>query len=404
MKPLSKAAAVMAALLIPLAALTLAQEEKTLPPENGDASPQPAVPQAMPVMVVTIAPGEATFSQDLPGRVSALRTAEVRARVDGIVQSRTFTEGSDVAAGDLLFKIDDRMLKANVRTAKADVDTAEASHALNQQTLKRYARLLKVGTISQQEYDTYLAQTKQSSAQVEQAKARLESAEISLDYASVSAPISGRIGRAMVSEGALVSAGTSTQLAKIEQTDKVYVDFSRSSSEAARIRQALKNENINQSSSTEVEIKLGDHVLQQKGMLEFAAMEVDAATGALSLRAVVDNPNRELLPGMFVRVKVPVATANQVIKVPQKAVEITPNGAVVYTVVDSQLSPLPIELGPMADGDWVVKSGLTVGTQVVVSDITLPKSMQMPVMPMPVDQEPGDPDAELQSGNDTPTH
>ncbi|MGB0866979.1 MAG: efflux RND transporter periplasmic adaptor subunit, partial [Granulosicoccaceae bacterium] len=347
---------------------------------DGQAPTGGGAPPAMPVMVVEAKHTEATFYKDYPGRVSALRSAEVRARVDGIVQSRDFVEGSQVKADDTLFTIDDRLLRANVRTAKADVDSAEATHALDLTTLKRYRKLLKSGSMSRQEYDTYDAASKQSAAGVEQAKARLESAEINLAYSSVIAPISGRIGRAMVTEGALVSAAGSTPLAKIEQIDQVYVDFSRPSSEV-----------IGQSSMTTqaeplpVEILVGGEARRMPGMLQFAGMDVDVDTGAISLRALVDNPERTLLPGMFVRVRVPVESVDGVLTVPQKAIEIGPRGAQVHTVVDGKLQPIPVILGKMTGKDWVIDGGLDEGTQVVVSDITMIKAMGASVQAVPAD-------------------
>ncbi len=344
--------------------------------EQGDAAP--AGPPKMPVQVVEAKLSEAVFFKNYPGRVRAFRTAEVRARVDGIVQSRDFVEGSQVQASDTLFTIDDRMLRANVRTAKADLDSAEATHALSQQTLKRYSKLMKSGSMSRHEFDTHRAKAKQSAAGVEQAKARLDREQISLDYSSVIAPISGRIGRAMVSEGALVSVASSTHLAKIEQIDQVYVDFSRPSSEM--IGQGGMTA---QSESQTVEILLGDQGLKLQGQLRFSGMDVDVSTGAISLRAQVDNPERLLLPGMFVRVRVPVDSASNVLIVPQKAVSIGARGAQVHTVVDDQLRPVPVVLGKMAGTDWVIDSGLEAGTQVVVSDVTMIKAMGASVMAVP---------------------
>lgn len=334
-------------------------------------------PPTMPVMVVEVKPGDAVLYKDYPGRVRALRTAEVRARVDGIVRSRDFVEGSQVAADDALFHIDDRQLRVAVRTAEADVDNAEATHALNQATLQRYAALVKRGGISQLEYETQKAQAKQSAAGVEQAKARLESAQINLDYAVVDAPIAGRIGRAMVSEGALVNAGASTLMATIEQIDTVYVDFNRPGSEVVAESVAQ------QQAAREVEVLLGEGAAGKRGELQFADRQVDESTGSVSLRALVPNEDQQLLPGMFVRVKVPVQQLANVLKVPQKAVQIGPRGAVVHTVVEDRLQPIPVRLGPMAGTDWVVEGGLDVGTPVVVSDISMIQAMGASVVAMP---------------------
>ncbi|WP_421863513.1 efflux RND transporter periplasmic adaptor subunit [Motiliproteus sp.] len=338
---------------------------------EAQASPQGPIP----VTVEAVQADSEVVTQDLPGRVSSYRVAQVRARVAGIIEQRVFEEGTHVDAGEVLFKIEDRTLKATYRARKADVANAVAAYNLSQQTLKRYQQLLSMGAVSRQEYDTYAAQSQQSQAQVEQAKANLEIAKINLDYATVTAPIAGRIDKALVTEGALTSAD-STQLANIEQIDKVYIDFTRTSADVIRIRQAMNAGLISGPDDKNIEINLGDGtVYPEKGQLEFSSLEVDEATGAVSLRAVVDNPNFVLLPGMFVRVKVPVATTNNVIKVPQRAVNITPKGPEVYMVKDGKLTPVKIELGPMTGEYWFVRSGLNNGDRVVVSDTSILKTM-----------------------------
>ncbi len=329
----------------------------------------------IPVLVAEVQGESEVVTQDLPGRISAYRTAEVRARVVGIIEKRVFVEGSNVKAGDVLFKIEGRSLAATLRARKADVANAVAVSNLAKQTLKRYKKLLTLGAVSRQEYDVNSAQNQQSKAQVEQARANLEIAKINLAYTTVTAPISGRIDKALVTEGALTAAGT-TQLASIEQIDKVYVDFTRSSSDVNRMRQAMNAGRLKDTKMTNLEILFDDgNVYPEKGKLEFSSMVVDRETGSTSLRAVVDNPNFVLLPGMFVRVKVPVATTNNIIKVPQKSVTITPTGAEVFLVKDGNLTPVKISLGPMTGEDWFVRSGLNNGDRVVLSDTSILKNM-----------------------------
>ena len=297
----------------------------------------PKAPPTIPVIVVEVGGESEIVSQDLPGRVSAYRTAQVRARVTGIIQKRVFEEGSIVTANQVLFEIESKSLQATVRVRKADVAQAAAAYNLSRQTLKRYKKLLVLGAVSRQEYDTYKNGNQQSKAQVEQAKAHLEIAQINLEYATVAAPISGRIDKALVTEGALANAD-STQLATIEQIDKVYIDFTRSSADVVKIRQATAAGRLSDTKDIAIDVSFSDgSPYEHKARLEFSSMSVDKATGAIALRAVIENPQNRLLPGMFVRVKVPIAKTNNIIKVPQKAVIISGRGAQVFLVKDKKL-------------------------------------------------------------------
>jgi len=369
-----KKLAICAALVLASGVMIQSTSEPLSAAESSDAEQQQGQ-GPIPVMVQAVSAESEVVSQDLPGRVSAVRLAQVRARVEGIIEKRVFEEGSHVEAGQVLFKIEDKTLKATYRARKADVANAVAAYNLSRQTLKRYKQLLSLGAVSRQEYDTNAAQHQQSKAQVEQARANLEIAKINLEYATVTAPISGRIDKALVTEGALTSAG-STQLANIEQINQVYIDFTRTSADVMRIRQATQAGLVSGPDDKNIEIHLGDGtVYPERGRLEFSSMDVDQDTGSISLRAVVENPERVLLPGMFVRVKVPVATTNNVVKVPQKAVNITSQGPEVFMVKDSKLVPVRIELGPMTGDNWFVRSGLNAGDRVVVSDTSILKTM-----------------------------
>lgn len=335
----------------------------------GNAMAADEAQQAVPVQVTEVTAGTTTLTENLPGRVLAIRTAEVRARVDGILEKRIFTEGQDVKKGQSLFQIDDRIMKANLAAARADLNTAQAQQKLIKQTLKRYQQLLQQGAVSQQEFDTYQAQSQQADAQVEQAKAQLQKAQINLDYATVEAPISGRIGRALVTEGTLVSASSATHLATIEQLDQVYVDFTRSATEINQLRELFANSEATDSTSRAVQILFADGTpYSHSGQLEFSSLSVDPDTGSVALRATVKNPDYQLLPGMFVRVEAPVANSSSLLQVPQKAVQLTGQGAVVKVIQDGKLAFQPIELGPMMGQNWVIKSGLKTGDQIIISN------------------------------------
>lgn len=325
--------------------------------------------QPVPVEVSTVSEGLTTFTQDLPGRVNAIRTAEVRARVDGILEKRVFKEGDMVKQGEVLFQIDKRQLQADVLAERANLNDAIAQQKLNQQTLERYSKLLELGAVSQQEFDTFSAQNEQARARVELARANLRNAQIQLEYATVTAPISGRIGRAMVTEGALVRAAESTHLATIEQLDQVYVDFTRSSSEMMELRKLFESGQSSNASSSTIQIFYNDGTqFPGSGKLEFSSWSVEPDTGSVQLRAIVDNPDHLLLPGMFVRVKLPVGESESLLQVPQKAVTMSANGATVKLIKDGKLAVQPVELGPMVGPNWVVKSGLQRGDQVIVSN------------------------------------
>jgi membrane fusion protein (multidrug efflux system) len=309
------------------------------------------------VNVLVINKGTATLTQDLPGRVEAYRTAQVRARVDGIVEKRLFEEGSDVKAGATLFQIDARSYQAAYDAAHADADAA-------QQTVARYKPLLEAKAVSQQEYD-------QAVAKERSAEAALARATLDLENTRVPAPISGRVGRALVTEGALVGHGDATQLTVIEQVDPVYVNFTESGADALRLRKSIQSGRLKYSSSAKVELVMEDgSVYAHAGKMKFADLAVDPATGSVSLRAEFPNPKYELLPGMFVTVRFPQANAEDAITIPQRAVLPGPQGQMVM-VVDEQgkVSPRPIKTGGMTGADFLVTDGLKVGEQVIVDGL-----------------------------------
>lgn len=337
---------------------------------NADNKPAAGMPPPPEVDVITVTVGSATLTQDLPGRVQAIRSAQVRARVEGVLEKRLYKEGSDIVAGTPLFQIDARTYQAAAAAAQADLAAAKA-------TVERYRPLLETRAVSQQEYDGALARYKQAEAAL--ARARLD-----LENAVPRAPIAGRAGRALVTEGALVGRGEPTHLVTIEQLDPVRVEFSQTYSDVLRLQQAVKAGTQKKPESAEVQLLLEDgSIYPEKGRLLFADMAVDPASGAVVLRAEFPNPRRELLPGTFVRVRFPQAELDQAIRVPQRAVQGAPGGGQVVMTVDAEgkVVPRPIATGSMAGPDFIVTGGLQGGEQVIVNGLqkARPGSIVKPV-------------------------
>lgn len=336
-------------------------------------SPGMAAPGAMPppeVDVITVSSSSATLTQELPGRLQAVRTAQVRARVEGVVEKRLFEEGSDITAGKSLYLIEPRTYKANADSAEADVAVARL-------TVGRYKPLLEIKAVSQQEYD-------QAVAKLKQAEAALAKAKLDLENANVLAPISGRIGRAIVTEGALVGRGEATLLATIEQLDPIYVNFTQSNADVLRMQQAIKVGKLKRSGQMRVDLVLEDGSLYpQPGKLIFSDLAVDPNTGSIQLRAEFPNPKRELLPGTFVRIRVPQAEMDKAIKLPQRAVQTSPQGQSVMIVdAEGKVAPLPVKTGAMSGADWIIEEGLKGGEQVIVNGLQKARPGS-PVKPVP---------------------
>jgi membrane fusion protein (multidrug efflux system) len=315
-----------------------------------------AAPPAAEVEVITAASAPVTLTQELPGRLEAVRTAQVRARVEGVVEKRLFAEGRDVAAGASLFRIDPR-------TYQAAADSAAADAAVAKLTVDRYKPLLPMKAVSQQEYD-------QAEAKYKQALAAQSRAQLDLENAHVPAPIGGRIGRAMVTEGALVGRGEATLLATIEQLDPIYADFTQSNADLLRLQQAVTAGSLKRTGESRVDLILEDgSIYRFPGKLQFADLAVDPNTGSIQLRAQFPNPKRELLPGTFVRIRVPQAVSDKAIKVPQRAVMGGAQGQYVMLVEDGKATPRPVKTASMAGEDWVVSEGLKGGEQVIVNGL-----------------------------------
>lgn len=325
------------------------------------------------VGVVTVAPEPISISTELPGRLEASRTAEVRARAAGIVLERTFREGSEVKAGEVLYRIDPAPLQAALNTAKAQLTRAEANFKQARSRAQRFAPLVKTNAISRQDYEDAVAARDQAAADVAAAKAAVEAAQLNLAYATVTAPIDGRIGRALVTEGALVGQGEVTPLAKIQQIDPLYINLTQSSAELLRLRRAMASGQLQALGEDETPVTLITEDGQEypyAGRLLFSDISVDQSTGAVTLRAEVPNPDRFLLPGMYVRARLAQGVASEAIAVPQQAVSRSGQGDSVMIVgEDGKVAVRPVQVGRAHEGHWVIQSGLQAGDQVIVDGL-----------------------------------
>ena len=335
------------------------------PAAAGDGMPPPEVG------VVVATPGDVGLITELPGRLEALRVAQVRARVAGILQKRLFREGSDVKAGQPLFAIDAAPYAAALQSAEATLARAQANLTQAAALAERYKPLVAANAVSQQEYANAVAAQKQAEADVAAGRAAVQTGRINLNYASVTAPISGRIGRALVTEGALVGQGEATQLAVIQQIDPVYVNFTQSAGEVMKLRRALADGQLQRAAGSEavsVRVVLEDgSEYARAGKLLFSDLTVDATTGQITLRAEVPNPKGDLLPGLYVRVRLEQAQVANAISLPQQAVTRTQQGDKITVVgADGKLSQRTVKVGAARNNQWIVLEGLKEGEQVMV--------------------------------------
>lgn len=336
----------------------------------GASGPPPGKP--MEVGAIVVAPRAVTLARELPGRTSAIRTAEVRARVNGIVLARKFVEGSDVKEGQVLFEIDPAPYRAALDSANAQLARATAMVESATALEDRYKKLIESNAVSRQEFDDAVAKRKTAQADVAAAQAAVKRAKIDLGYTAVKAPIAGRIGRAEVTEGAYVQAASATLLATVQQLDKVYVDVTWSTTEVMKLRRALESGQLQSGNEAKVTVVLEDgRDYPIQGTLQFADVSVDPSTGSIALRAVVPNPKQELLPGMFVRARIEEGVAPQAILVPQKAVSRDQNGRPQVMVVDAQnkVERRSIEAERAVGDAWLVTKGLAAGERVVVEGL-----------------------------------
>jgi membrane fusion protein (multidrug efflux system) len=333
--------------------------------------PQQGPPE---VSVVTIQPQRVALTTELSGRTAPYLIAEVRPQVGGIVKKRLFTEGSDVKAGQVLYQIDPASFEAALASAKANQARAEATLTTVRLKAERYQELVKIKAVSQQDNDDAQAGLKQAEAELAAARAAVQTASINLAYTKVTAPISGRIGRSAVTDGALVTASQPTALATIQQLSPMYVDVTQSSAELLKLKQNLANGLFKKGTANQAQVQLlleDGSPYPQTGTLKFSEVTVDQSTGSITLRALFPNPQQLLLPGMFVRAVVQEGVNEQAILAPQRGVTRTPQGAAVAMVVgaEEKVEPRPITVVRTVGDSWLVAEGIKPGDRVIVEGI-----------------------------------
>lgn len=338
-------------------------------PSEDKKGPPPK--QAAEVGVVEIATGAQTFVTELPGRTTARMIAEIRPQVSGIIQERTFVEGASVKAGDVLYRIDPSLYQAEVASNQAALEKAEANLKSIQVKAERYAELIKINAVSKQDYDDAQAALKQAQADIALAKAALETARINLGYTRITAPISGRVETSIVTPGALVTANQTNALTTVQQLDPIYVDVTQPTSELLRLKRDLASGKLKRIGRDEARIKvlLEDGTeYPHAGRLSFSGVTVNPTSGAITLRAILPNPEGLLLPGMYVRGQLEEAVDESAILVPQQSVTRTAKGEAMVLVVNAQnkVEQRPVDVSRAVGSRWVVDSGLNTGDRVIV--------------------------------------
>lgn len=326
------------------------------------------------VGIVIVQPQHVALTTELAGRTSAHLIAEVRPQVSGIIQKRLFTEGSDVKAGEVLYQIDPATYQAAYNSAKASLARAEANVVPAKLKAERYRELVKINAVSKQDYDDISAALKLAEADIDAAEAAVETARINLAYTKVTAPISGRIGRSTVTDGALVTAGQLAALSTIQQLSSMYVDVTESSADLLRLKQNLASGLLKSNSAARAKVKLlleDGSVYPLSGILKFSEVTVDQSTGSITLRAVFPNPNNVLLPGMFVRAIVEEGLNEHAILVPQRGVSRNPAGEATVMVVgnEEKVEQKIIKVARTVGDNWLVSQGLKPGDRVIVEGL-----------------------------------
>ncbi|CAJ4732895.1 periplasmic multidrug efflux lipoprotein [Burkholderia pseudomallei] len=322
--------------------------------------------------VVTVKKTSVPLSVELPGRLDAYRQAEVRARVAGIVTARTYEEGQEVKRGAVLFRIDPAPFKAARDAAAGALEKAQAAHLAALDKRRRYDELVRDRAVSERDHTEALADERQAKAAVASARAELARAQLQLDYATVTAPIDGRARRALVTEGALVGQDQATPLTTVEQLDPIYVNFSQPAADVESLRRAVKSGRAAGIAQQDVEVTLvrpDGSTYARKGKLLFADLAVDPSTDTVAMRALFPNPERELLPGAYVRIALDRAVARDAILVPRDALLRTADSATVKVVgQNGKIRDVTVEAAQMKGRDWIVTRGLAGGERVVVVD------------------------------------
>jgi membrane fusion protein (multidrug efflux system) len=338
-------------------------------------APQAAAPAAAPqVTVLAMHHADVPISTELPGRTAPYQVAQIRARADGIVQQRSFVEGSDVSAGQQLYRIDPAPYRATLASAEALLQKQQATLAVSNIQLERYQQLVGSNAVSKQVYDNAVAAQGQAAADVAAAKAALDTARINLGYTTVTAPIAGRIATSLVTQGAYVQANSATLLTTVEQLDPIYVDLQQSSAEGLRLRRALASGELHADAAGQIAVKLrlkDGSEYERTGTLQFSGVAVDTASGSVTLRALFRNPHHLLLPGMFVRASVSQGVQPNAMLVPAASLTRDRQGHASVLVVgaDQKVLQRQVQTSSLVEGSWVVDSGLADGEQVIVAGL-----------------------------------
>lgn len=350
---------------------------------------QPAPPPAPTVGVVTLTTESAALTNELPGRIAALETADVRPQITGVIRRRLFTEGSNVQAGQLLYEIEDSPYRAAVAQAKGSLAVANATINSTALQAQRYKDLIAINAVSKQQYDDAAAAAQQARANVAAQQGALQAAQVNQNFTRIRAPISGRIGRSLFTPGALVSASQTDALAVISRTDTVYVDVTQSAAQIVDLKQAMASGGVSEAEGARIQLILPNgSVYPIEGRLQFADVTVDPSSGSVILRATFPNPNGLLLPGMYVRAKLVEGLRQNVILAPQQGVTRDPRGRATAMVVgkDNKVEVRQLEVDRTVGDKWIVTKGLNVGDRLIVEGLVnlRPGTVVKPGLPQQV--------------------
>jgi membrane fusion protein (multidrug efflux system) len=337
---------------------------------KGGGPPPGMTPQ---VSVVTLKLQPVTLTRELPGRVTAYLVAEVRPQVSGIVKRRLFTEGGSVKAGQALYELDDAIYRAQYNSARATLQKTQATREAARLTANRSAEMVKIDAVSAQDNDNAIAALGQAEADVAAARASVDSSAVNLGYAHIVSPISGRVGKSSVTQGALVTANQTAALATVQQLDPIYVDVNQSSGEWLQLKQEIDAGRVQAGSAgapTKIVLENGE-TYAAEGKLQFSDVTVDPSTGNFLLRAIVDNPNQVLMPGMYVRAVVGEGVIPQGLLAPQRGVTRDPKGGATALVVDrdGKVEVREVKVSRTIGDQWLVQDGLVAGERVIVEGL-----------------------------------
>ncbi len=350
---------------------------------------QPAAPPPPAVGVVTLTTESAPLTNELPGRIAALETADVRPQITGVIRSRLFTEGSYVKAGELLYEIEDSPYRAALAQAKGSLAVANATINSTALQAQRYKELIAINAVSKQQYDDAAAAAQQARANVAAQQGALQAAQVNQNFTRIRAPISGRIGRSLFTPGALVSASQTDALAVIQRTDSVYVDVTQSAAQIVDLKQAMASGGVSEAEGARIQLILPNgSIYPIEGQLKFADVTVDPSSGSVILRATFPNPKGLLLPGMYVRAKLVEGLRQNVVLAPQQGVTRDPRGRATAMVVgkDNKVEVRQIETDRAVGDKWIVTKGLNVGDRLIVEGLVnlRPGTVVRPGMPQQV--------------------